>query len=105
MTFYSTGKSPYLQGRGKPINAEGATAELLLQRGYVVKFLDELSACPQHEQASVEEMQTPHATEEPSTQNLEIVIEKQKRQKRDTLKKKTKPVKNKNKRTKTEKAG
>ena len=101
MTYYSTGKSPYLKGRGKPIEAEGITAELLLKKGAIVQFLDELDGCPKAEVV----IEPDNETIAPAKQNLEVVAEKQKRAKRDSLKKKPKQAKKKTKSTKTEKAG
>lgn len=41
--YYSTGKSPYLKGRGKPVVTDAITAAILLQKGSIVSSLEELN--------------------------------------------------------------
>lgn len=44
MIFYSTGKGSYLKGKGTPIDIDtnGTTVDVLLQRGFIVRTLEEL---------------------------------------------------------------
>lgn len=45
MIFYSTGKGSYLKGKGTPIDIDtnGTTVDVLLQRGFIVRTLEELN--------------------------------------------------------------
>lgn len=90
MIFYSTGKGSYLKGKGTPIDIDtnGTTVDVLLQRGFIVRMLEELN-----------EVEKPI---EPSEQlslitDIEIVNEtiKKERKKRETKK----PVKTRQKRS------
>ena len=90
MIFYSTGKGSYLKGKGTPIDIDtnGTTVDVLLQRGFIVRTLEEL-----------DEVEKPI---EPSEQlslitDIEIVNEtiKKERKKRETKK----PVKTRQKRS------
>lgn len=90
MIFYSTGKGSYLKGKGTPIDIDtnGTTVDVLLQRGFIVRTLEELN-----------EVEKPI---EPSEQlslitDIEIVNEtiKKERKKRETKK----PVKTRQKRS------
>lgn len=84
MIYYSTGKSPYLKGRGKPItigetSLSGNTAELLLKKGYVVKTIEEL------DDVKVKEPETVNAPLVEEKQEVQITIKKE-RKKRETKK-------------------
>lgn len=81
MIFYSTGKGSYLKGKGTPIDIDtnGTTVDVLLQRGFIVRTLEELN-----------EVEKPI---EPSEQlslitDIEVVNEtiKKERKKRETKK-------------------
>ena len=81
MIFYSTGKGSYLKGKGIPIDIDtnGTTVDVLLQRGFIVRTLEELN-----------EVEKPI---EPSEQlslitDIEVVNEtiKKERKKRETKK-------------------
>lgn len=81
MIFYSTGKGSYLKGKGTPIDIDtnGTTVDVLLQRGFIVRTLEDL-----------DEVEKPI---EPSEQlslitDIEIVNEtiKKERKKRETKK-------------------
>jgi hypothetical protein len=53
--YYSTGKSPYLKGRGKPVVTDSITAAILLQKGSIVSSLDELNGTVKVETPNVVE--------------------------------------------------
>ena len=50
--LYSTGISPYLGHRGKPVeNVDSLTAEILIKKGTVVRSLEELNVEPKKVEA------------------------------------------------------
>ena len=91
MIYYSTGKSPYLKGRGKPINIEdkslsGNTAELLLQKGYVVKTIEELN----ERQVEQTEIGYEQVVEDKKGDKIVLKKERKKRETKKAVKAKTK---------------